>query len=99
VPDVLIYHDHGRRTEGEREKLMRLYLIGRGAFYMKYGLRGDGRVIRMAYWESLNLLKDFLKTMGKGRWDGNALRLLGYLIRGAVLYLWVRMRAAFRPQR
>ena len=99
VPDVLIYHDHGRRTEGEREKLMRLYLIGRGAFYMKYMLRGDGRVLRMAYWESYNLLKDFLKNAAKGRWDGKALQLLGHLMRGAVLYLWVRMRAAILPRR
>lgn len=93
-PDILIYHDHGRQTEGDRQKLLRLYVIGRGAFYMKYILQGDDRIIRKAYWESCNLLRDFREAAGKGRWDGNALRRLGYLIKGGFLFLWVRSRAA-----
>lgn len=48
VPEALVRHAHGRRTPADAQALARRYLRGRGAFYCKFILAGDWRVIRMA---------------------------------------------------
>ncbi len=50
-PDVVVFHNHGRRTDEEVESLNRKYGIGRGALYCKHVLRGDREILKMAYWE------------------------------------------------
>ena len=61
-PDILIYHNHGRCTDEQVQALKRGYLIGRGALYCKYILRGDGIILKMAlrenFWRIINLLKN-----------------------------------------
>ena len=42
-PDVLVFHDHGRRSEAQVESLKRGYVIGRWAFYCKHAARFDRR--------------------------------------------------------
>ncbi|MGB2589050.1 MAG: glycosyltransferase family 2 protein [Candidatus Acidiferrum sp.] len=51
VPDILVHHNHGRRSDLDAQNLKRKYLRGRGAFYAKHILRGDRTVLKMAYWE------------------------------------------------
>jgi len=41
LPNILIYHNHGRRTDMQVSKLTRGYVIGQGAFYCKYIVKGD----------------------------------------------------------
>jgi glycosyltransferase involved in cell wall biosynthesis len=48
APTVLVFHDHGRRTDAEVERLRRAYAIGRWAFYCKHTARFDRGVVRMA---------------------------------------------------
>jgi glycosyltransferase involved in cell wall biosynthesis len=69
VPDVLVYHNHGRTTDLQIEALNRNYVIGRGAFYCKHILRGDSRILRMAYWEVSSLAKAVLKGLRRGKID------------------------------
>jgi len=91
-PDVLIFHDHGRRTMAERRKVERAYVISRGAFYLKHILTWDSQVMRLAYWESNRLAKQVLLKPDPEEARVDAARLLGYLLKGAFLYLWVQTR-------
>lgn len=63
VPDVLVYHNHGRRTDLEIQSLRRKYLRGRGAFYAKHILKGDAKVLKLAYWEFRSLGLSFFKNL------------------------------------
>ncbi len=98
APDVLLYHDHGRRTEADRAKLTRGYFIGRGAFYLKFVLRNDREVMRMAYWEIVGLVKE----IATGRSVRQPLKVLWHLLLGAASYPWARLKrqcAAWPPWR
>lgn len=50
-PKIVVRHNHGRRTETEREKLMRGYAIGRGALYCKHWRAGDPLALRSMVWD------------------------------------------------
>lgn len=86
-PDVLVYHNHGRRTEADRDLLMRNYLRGRGAFYCKHILRADREVLKLAYWEILNLVRQTAKQVLSGEMVIRDLSCLSSLLRGAVCRL------------
>jgi GT2 family glycosyltransferase len=60
VPEMLVYHDHGRRTPEEVARLHRGYRLGRGAFYCKHILEGDRAILRRARWEVQSLVRDLL---------------------------------------
>lgn len=50
-PDIVVSHDHGRKTQAEYDKLMHSYDIGRGAFYIKRILFKSGqRFMYAKYW-------------------------------------------------
>ncbi len=66
-PDVLVYHNHGRRTEKEVQALNQRYMIGRGAFYCKYILRGDINIFLMAFWEIYGILAGIIKNLLEGK--------------------------------
>jgi GT2 family glycosyltransferase len=82
IPEVLVYHNHGRRTDAEIQKLNRNYVIGRGAFYCKHILKGDMEVLRMAYWEVRSLSLSLLKDLFAGRTIREQMRLLWFLFTG-----------------
>lgn len=54
-PEVFVYHNHGRRTDEQVVTLMNGYMTGRGAFYLKHILKGDRKMLKMAYWELCGL--------------------------------------------
>lgn len=56
IPEIMLFHNHGRRSHEQLERLTRSYVTGRGAFYGKYLLRRDRRVLRWAYWELAGLI-------------------------------------------
>lgn len=87
VPEMLVFHHHGRKSPDDVTKLLRGYHTGRGAFYVKHILAGSDRALRMAYWETRALV-----ASGLGRGDGRlrrgeAWRRIGWLARGAGRYL------------
>jgi glycosyltransferase involved in cell wall biosynthesis len=57
VPEAVLYHNHGRRTAGEVDRLTEQYVRGKGAFYCKHVIAGDRLLARVAYWEIWNRLK------------------------------------------
>ncbi|QJR81978.1 glycosyltransferase family 2 protein [Alteromonas pelagimontana] len=51
VPDIVVHHDHGRKTQAEFEKLKHSYDIGRGAYYTKRALFSPGqRFMYSKFW-------------------------------------------------
>jgi len=75
-PDVLVYHNHGRTTDAQIQALNHRYVVGRGAFYCKHILGGDGNVLKMAYWEFSSLTKEMIKGLFTGKKIRNHGRLL-----------------------
>jgi GT2 family glycosyltransferase len=85
-PDVVVYHNHGRRTPQQARSLLDNYDRGRGAFYMKHNAAGDRDALRILYWEILDSARAMLdprKTRGELRWFAN-------YARGALRYLRTR---------
>lgn len=70
-PDMVVFHNHGRRAPAEREKLMRGYAIGRGAMYYKFWRLGDRLASRSMYWD----LRQSVKTVLRWRTDAESRRL------------------------
>jgi glycosyltransferase involved in cell wall biosynthesis len=60
APDVLVFHDHGRRTDAEIEPVRRGYAIGRWAFYCKYLGQFDRTIARVAAHDLWRLLDDLV---------------------------------------
>ncbi len=86
-PNVLVYHNHGRRTDAESTSVSRNYVRGRGAFYCKHVLRKDGAVLKMAYWETLGVTKSFVQKFFRGTAVGRETALLWNLGIGAMYEL------------
>lgn len=84
---LLVLHNHGRRTKLDVDRVSKGYLSGRGAFYCKYLLQADRIVARWMYWEMSALFLQWLKAgmfTIKGR---SSMRVVGFLLLGAVRYL------------
>src|SRR5262245_4735180 len=86
-PDVLVYHNHGRRTNAESASVSRNYVRGRGAFYCKHVFRKDGAVLKMAYLETLGVMKSFMQKFFTGNAVGREIALLWNLGIGAMCEL------------
>lgn len=61
-PEVIVLHNHGRKTELDENQTSHAYALGRGAFYAKNILRCDFHILRIAFKE----LCDLIKTLTKG---------------------------------
>jgi glycosyltransferase involved in cell wall biosynthesis len=85
-PEVLVYHDHGRRTAPVVRAVQRTYARGRGAFYCKHMLKGDIAVAKMAYEEGLIVTKDWTAAV-LSRKAGEVDSTLRHLIAGAMCEL------------
>jgi GT2 family glycosyltransferase len=83
-PNVLVYHNHGRRTDADWASVSRNYARGRGAFYCKHVLRRDDAVIKMAYWETLRVAKNLVRKLLAGNTAGSEIVLLWNLVVGAM---------------
>lgn len=49
APEVLVYHDHGRKSEAAVQEVRRNYKPGRGAFYVKNLLDGNWDILKILY--------------------------------------------------
>lgn len=93
-PAAVVLHNHGRRTPTQVEQVLRGYLIGRGAFYCKYILRGDRTALRWAFWELRSLLIDALRCGGFSARALVAWRSARLLVAGGIRYLRFRSRSS-----
>lgn len=91
-PAVLVFHNHGRRSDAEVQSLTRNYLIGRGAFYCKHILKRDRDILKIAYWEVLSLTRGLLRDLFSGQRIEQERRLLWALLVGACYRLAWNMR-------
>lgn len=57
------------------------YAAGRGAMYVKHALRGDGTILRHAYWEIAGQIGPLLRAALGGRDSPHERRILGQLLR------------------
>lgn len=96
TPAPVVYHDHGRVEEDALEKVRRRYTVGRGAFYMKFGVRGDRAVLRMAAREVVRTLRKLAFQVASGKGGGRQVRKLAGLLRGG--WLWSRHAASGRSR-
>jgi len=93
-PDIIVYHNHGRKTEADVKALGKRYVRGRGGFYCKYMLQGDRAIMKMALHEltlpAKNLIKNvFLTQSRKLQW-----RVTWGLILGVMRALPIFLRRA-----
>jgi glycosyltransferase involved in cell wall biosynthesis len=86
VPEVIVYHNHGRRTISQVQSLLQAYDTGRGALYAKYVLRGDREMLRQAYWYARSTILPNLIRFWQSERLANAARMLKHTFWGAVLY-------------
>jgi glycosyltransferase involved in cell wall biosynthesis len=89
-PDVIVYHNHGRRTETESSAAMHGYVVGRGAFYAKHVRRGDRFVQRLALREGYETVRDLVgRIPNRRRFLKNA-HMLAWL--GVGMFRWFRQQ-------
>jgi glycosyltransferase involved in cell wall biosynthesis len=83
-PEILVYHNHGRRPGLGLDHTLRSYVRGRGALYTKHIFLGDRVLLKQATWEIRNRLKGAVT----GKKPGRELRLLGWLLTGMAERIW-----------
>jgi glycosyltransferase involved in cell wall biosynthesis len=87
-PDLVVLHDHGRRTDAQIRPLQQVYLRGRGAMYAKYVLQRDRTMTRLAYWDLGKRLVGVFRRMDRQ----DELFALSNLLGGAFRFLRLRRR-------
>lgn len=97
-PQILVYHNHGRRTPAEAKALMTRYQIGRGAFYAKHVLAGDTRAWRYTYWDYYNCLRGLIASPFSVEKARVELGVLTNYCRGAFRFVRSRHSSGRRPE-
>lgn len=93
LPQALVYHDPGRRTDAELARCRRGYLRGRGAFYAKHF--ADARVLKSIYYESRADAISVFRELAHGHIDRDTFGSVSAMMGGAIAYL--RGRGGARP--
>lgn len=83
-PDVLVYHNHGRKTSDQIQVLLHKYNIGRGAFFCKHIIRGDHDLLRIVYWDTRAVMITLLKSLFSGKPTDRQRRYLQSLLTGII---------------
>jgi glycosyltransferase involved in cell wall biosynthesis len=93
VPDMTVFHHHGRKTNAQGKRLHRDYAIGDGALYARYLFKHPS-FCRPFYWSCKNALREiitgsntFLPDIGFSNRD----KVAGNL-RGAARYFFMRTK-------
>ena len=93
VPDMTVFHHHGRKTAAEGQELFRGYMIAAGALYARY-LFKDPDLCRPFYWDCKNAVREmvsgsntFLPEIGFSHRDSVACA-----VRGAGRYFFMRKK-------
>lgn len=93
VPELIVYHHHGRKDYGEIEKALERYDVGRGVYYMAMILRGHFRYVR--FWAGATV-KPFLLKRSKREFQKLYREFLGA---AALLFMIIRGTFNSKPDR
>jgi glycosyltransferase involved in cell wall biosynthesis len=94
VPDAVVFHFHGRKTISDKNKLMRNYMIGKGAVYAKHFFR-DPNLCRPAFFHFWLALKEIIFGRNNYKPDVEFRKFAAYYIMGAMRYCATFLK---RPQ-
>jgi GT2 family glycosyltransferase len=97
-PDILVYHNHGRKTDAEVKALGKRYVCGRGGFYCKYMLQGDRVIMKMALGEVASLMESLIKNLLLRKSTKSQWRRARGLMVGAMRGLPIFLRRAVAPR-
>jgi GT2 family glycosyltransferase len=97
APQVVVYHDHGRRVGEDEGPTIYRYLRGRGGFYTKYIALRDRHITKCAYRELRQASLTMLRGMFHGCIDRPTLALLRALASGAVAYMRAPSKQQIQP--
>jgi glycosyltransferase involved in cell wall biosynthesis len=93
VPDMTVFHHHGRKTADDGKELFRGYMIAAGALYARY-LFKDPDLCRPFYWDCKNAIREiiagtntFLPDIAFSNRDS-----VTCSVRGAARYFFLRRR-------
>jgi glycosyltransferase involved in cell wall biosynthesis len=92
-PDVLVYHNHGRKDGEQVNSLYKGYATGHGAFYCKYILKADKDVLRLACSEILSLTRQITKRLFKRQSPGYQSLFLRFIMIG-FMYKLIKIRSS-----
>ena len=94
VPDMVIYHCHGRKGQSEGDKLFANYARGHGAVYVKCFFK-DPNLCRKFWWDVKMSIRRFLSGQRNYSLIGNYRfylhTWLGYCVLGAMKFSFVAM--------
>jgi GT2 family glycosyltransferase len=91
VPDMTVFHCHGRKTSDAAYASLRRYMIGQGALTIKFGVKYPV-LWRQTYWDMKDVVKEIITRSNTFQADiGFSHRdKLACMMRGALTYLFVR---------
>lgn len=92
-PEVILFHNHGRRTKLEEDKTSFAYAFGRGALYAKHVLRFDVRIVCIAFGELYGLAKTLVKGTVTGQRFPYHRLVFPAIFKGAIVYCRARLSA------
>ncbi len=96
-PDVLVYHNHGRRNDEQIKALYKGYAIGHGAFYCKYILMADKDVFHLARSEVSSLTKQIIKRFVKRRSSAHQRLFLRSIVIG-FMYRLIKIKSSINSR-
>jgi glycosyltransferase involved in cell wall biosynthesis len=88
VPDLVVFHYHGRKTPSAGYKLIRNYTISLGAIYAKF-LFKDYNLCRLGYWDLRHAIQEVITGKNKFMPEINFSykRMMIYCLMGAVRFI------------
>ena len=87
VPDMLIFHWHGRKTKADAKLLLKNYSIANGALYAKYLFKAP-YLCRGLYWDFRNCFKELLtgRNLYLPEWNFSCCNKLTQVLKGMMRY-------------
>ena len=92
VPDMLIFHWHGRKTPADARKLLQNYTIANGALNAKYLFKAPS-LSRGLYWDIRNSLLEIFQLRNNylPQWNFSCRNKLMYSLKGTLKYVYVNL--------
>lgn len=99
APDVVVYHNHHRKTREQAILVRAGYAFSDGAFLMKYILKGDITALKFFYWRCVNIIRPLLSAPAGNYAPLWHLRLLLEMFLGAATYIRLAIGGALCSRR
>ncbi len=94
-PDILIYHNHGRRTLYQVKMLNTGYTIGQGAFYCKHILMGDKKILVVSGRRLYSVIRSIIINLSSLTIVSNKAQIIWNLSIGFYRYLKLKLHSLF----